>query len=153
MKIAIGCDHGGFELKDKIVKELEKKPELEKSNSDKSVDLVDCGCNGLDSVDYPMFAKSVAKKVASGEVDFGILVCTTGVGMCVQANKVKGVRAVLVLNEDMAHMSREHNNCNVLCMGKKYTTIDEAMKYIEIFTSTPFSGGRHERRVNMFEQD
>ncbi len=143
MKIAIGCDHGGFELKEKVVKEL----------LNKSVDLVDCGCNSVDSVDYPMFAKSVAKKVANGEVDFGILVCTTGVGMCVQANKVKGARAVLALNEDMAQMSREHNNCNVLCMGKKYTTIDEAMKYIEIFTSTPFSGGRHERRVNMFEQD
>lgn len=143
MKIAIGCDHGGFELKDKVVKELLAK----------SYDLVDCGCNSLDSVDYPVFAKNVAKKVANGEVDFGVLICTTGVGMCVQANKVKGARAVLALNEDMSKMSREHNNCNVLCMGKKYTTVDQAMKYIEIFTTTEFSGGRHERRVNMFEQD
>lgn len=143
MKIAIGCDHGGFELKDKVVKELVAK----------AYELVDCGCNSVESVDYPVFAKSVAKKVAAGEVDFGVLICTTGVGMCVQANKVKGARAVLALNEDMAQMSREHNNCNVLCMGKKYTTVEQAMKYIEIFTTTEFSGGRHERRVNMFEQD
>ena len=143
MKLAIGCDHGGFELKDKVVRELQKK----------QIELVDCGCNSLDSVDYPVFAKEVAKKVANGEVDFGILICTTGVGMCVQANKIKGVRAVLALNEDMSKMSREHNNCNILCMGKKYTTVEEAIKYIEIFTSTPFSGGRHERRVNMFECD
>ena len=143
MKIAIGCDHGGFELKDKVEKELVAK----------AYELVDCGCNSVESVDYPVFAKSVAKKVAAGEVDFGVLICTTGVGMCVQANKVKGARAVLALNEDMAQMSREHNNCNVLCMGKKYTTVEQAMKYIEIFTTTEFSGGRHERRVNMFEQD
>lgn len=143
MKLAIGCDHGGFELKDKVVRELQKK----------QIELVDCGCNSLDSVDYPVFAKEVAKKVANGEVDFGILICTTGVGMCVQANKIKGVRAVLALNEDMSKMSREHNNCNILCMGKKYTTVEEAIKYIEIFTSTPFGGGRHERRVNMFECD
>ena len=143
MKLAIGCDHGGFELKDKVVRELQKK----------QIELVDCGCNSLDSVDYPVFAKEVAKKVANGEVDFGILICTTGVGMCVQANKIKGARAVLALNEDMSKMSREHNNCNILCMGKKYTTVEEAIKYIEIFTSTPFSGGRHERRVNMFECD
>ena len=143
MKIAIGCDHGGFELKDKVDKELVAK----------AYELVDCGCNSVESVDYPVFAKSVAKKVAAGEVDFGVLICTTGVGMCVQANKVKGARAVLALNEDMAQMSREHNNCNVLCMGKKYTTVEQAMKYIEIFTTTEFSGGRHERRVNMFEQD
>lgn len=143
MKIAIGCDHGGFELKDKVEKELVAK----------AYELVDCGCNSVESVDYPVFAKSVAKKVAAGEVDFGVLICTTGVGMCVQANKVKGARAVLALNEDMAQMSREHNNCNVLCMGKKYTTVEQAMKYIEIFTTTEFNGGRHERRVNMFEQD
>ena len=143
MKLAIGCDHGGFELKDKVVRELQKK----------QIELVDCGCNSLDSVDYPVFAKEVAKKAANGEVDFGILICTTGVGMCVQANKIKGARAVLALNEDMSKMSREHNNCNILCMGKKYTTVEEAIKYIEIFTSTPFSGGRHERRVNMFECD
>ena len=141
--IALGCDHGGFELKDKVDKELVAK----------AYELVDCGCNSVESVDYPVFAKSVAKKVAAGEVDFGVLICTTGVGMCVQANKVKGARAVLALNEDMAQMSREHNNCNVLCMGKKYTTVEQAMKYIEIFTTTEFSGGRHERRVNMFEQD
>ena len=143
MKIAIGCDHGGFELKDKVEKELVAK----------AYELVDCGCNSVESVDYPVFAKSVAKTVAAGEVDFGVLICTTGVGMCVQANKVKGARAVLALNEDMAQMSREHNNCNVLCMGKKYTSVEQAMKYIEIFTTTEFSGGRHERRVNMFEQD
>lgn len=142
MKIAIGSDHGGYLLKEDVKKYLEEK----------QIETIDLGCNSLESVDYPLYAQKVGKLVSNGEVSVGILVCTTGVGMCIASNKVKGVRAVLVNNEDMCRLSREHNNCNVLCLGSKYTTKAMAEKYIGIFLSTPFAGGRHERRVNMIEQ-
>lgn len=142
MKIAIGSDHGGFLLKEEIKKYL-------LSNK---YEVIDFGCDSLESVDYPVFARKVSESVASKECDYGVLICTTGVGMCISANKIKGVRAVLGMNEDMCQKSREHNNCNVLCLGAKYTDITKAKTYIEIFISTEFAGGRHERRVNMIEQ-
>lgn len=141
MKIAIGSDHGGFLLKEEIKSFLNKE----------KIDFIDYGCDSTESVDYPVYAKKVAKSVSENECDFGVLVCTTGVGMSIVANKQKNVRAVLCTSIDVSHMSREHNNCNVLCLGSKYTTIENAKEYIKTFINTPFAGGRHLRRVNMFE--
>lgn len=141
MKIAIGSDHGGFLLKEEIKSFLNKE----------KIDFIDYGCDSTESVDYPVYAKKVSKSVSENECDFGILVCTTGVGMSIVANKQRNVRAVLCSSIDVSHMSREHNNCNVLCLGSKYTTIENAEEYIKTFINTPFAGGRHLRRVNMFE--
>ncbi len=142
IKIAIGSDHGGFLLKEQVKEYLLTKYHVE-----------DMGCESLDSVDYPIYAHKVAHKVASKKCDYGLLICTTGVGMSIAANKTEGVRAVLATKLDMCKMSREHNNANVLCLGAKYTNIEEAKEYIETFLHSQFSGGRHERRVNLIEED
>lgn len=141
MKIALGCDHGGYTLKEEVKSFL----------SDNGYEVIDKGCFNKESVDYPVFAKLVANSVATNEAEYGILICTTGVGMQICANKVKGVRAQIGFNEDVCMMSRKHNNCNVLCLGAKYTSIEEAKKYINIFLASEFEGGRHERRVNQME--
>ncbi len=142
MKLAIGCDHGGFLLKQEVVSYLKEK----------GYDVIDCGCDSLDSVDYPVYAKKVSNYVSNNEVTFGILICTTGIGMSICANKFKGVRAALVSNEDCCMMTRMHNNSNVLCMGAKYTTKEQAFKYCDIFLNTNFEGGRHLRRVEQIEE-
>lgn len=142
MKIAIGSDHGGYLLKEQVKEYL----------LEKGYDVFDKGCFGLESVDYPVYAKEVAQSVQKNESDYGILICTTGVGMQITANKAKKVRAVIGFNNDVCMMSRKHNNCNVLCLGAKYTDINEAKAYIDIFLSTDFEGGRHERRVNQIEE-
>lgn len=141
MKISIGSDHGGFLLKEKIKEYL-----LTKGN-----EVVDCGCFGLDRVDYPVFGLEASRKVANNECDFGVLVCTTGIGMSIVANKVKGVRAALVTNADAACLTRQHNDSNVICLGAKYTTITDAIDYVEKFITTSFEHGRHEARVNMIK--
>ncbi|MBQ6816960.1 MAG: ribose 5-phosphate isomerase B [Bacilli bacterium] len=143
MKIAIGSDHGGFNLKEDVIKYLKAL----------KYDVVDCGCYDLNSCDYPVFAKSVCDKMSCGEVDKGILICTTGIGMSMTANRYKGVRAALINNEDMCRLTRQHNNSNVLVMGAKYTPIEVAKKYVDIFFGTEFEGGRHERRVNLIEKE
>lgn len=140
MKIAIASDHGGYKLKEEVVNYF----------IENKVEYIDFGTNSLDSVDYPVFAHKVAKAV-SEEYDFGVLICTTGVGMCICANKTKNVRAVLATNLDMCKMSREHNNANVLCVGAKYTDINTFIEYFNTFTQTQFAYGRHEKRVNMIE--
>lgn len=142
MKISIGSDHGGFTLKEQVIKHLN---ELE-------YEVTDCGCFSLESCDYPIYAKKVAFDVSNENVDFGILICTTGIGMSITANKVKGVRAALVTNEDAAHLTRKHNNSNVICLGAKYTSYEDAIKYIDIFLNEKFEGGRHLRRVNLIEE-
>ena len=142
MKISIGSDHGGFTLKEQIIKHLN---ELE-------YEVTDCGCFSLESCDYPIYAKKVAYDVQNENVDFGILICTTGIGMSITANKVKGVRAALVTNEDAAHLTRKHNNSNIICLGAKYTSYEDAIKYIDIFLNEKFEGGRHLRRVNLIEE-
>lgn len=138
MKIAVGSDHAGFELKTHIIEFLNShgyKP-------------FDCGTNsGTESVDYPDFALIVANKVASGECDFGILACGTGIGMCIAANKVNGIRAASVSDVNTTRLSREHNNANILCLGGRVTPFHEALDYIEIWLKTEFAGERHERRV------
>ena len=141
MKISIGCDHGGFNLKEQVVKYLEKKYEV-----------VDYGCFDLSSVDYPVYAKQVATDVQNKVSDFGVLICTTGIGMSICANKFKGVRAALVTNEESAHLTRMHNNSNIICMGAKFTPYEEAIKYLDAFLNEQFEGGRHQRRVDQIEE-
>lgn len=142
MKIAIGSDHGGFALKEQLRAYLESEGHT----------VIDEGCYSLDRVDYPVYCRAVCKSVQSKESDYGVLVCTTGIGMSICANKYKGIRAALVHNVDMAKMTREHNDSNVLCLSQKYTLFDEAKEFIDIFLETSFSGGRHLNRVKMIEE-
>lgn len=140
MKIALGSDHGGFELKKVLIAHLKiKHPKIT---------LIDLGTNSTDSVDYPDYGIAVAKKVALGEADRGILVCGTGIGISIAANKIKGIRAALVYNEFTAEMSRKHNNANVLCLGGRTTEPELAKKIVDIWLATEFEGGRHQARID-----
>lgn len=142
MVIAIGSDHGGFELKEKIKEFLREK----------NLEYKDFGCKTADSCDYPDYAKQVAECVSSGECEKGILICGTGLGMSMAANKVKGVRAALCHNVETAKLSREHNNANILCLGERTIDNDLAMKIVETWLNTPFSNDeRHERRIGKIE--
>ncbi len=137
MKIAIGSDHGGFTLKNRLVEILK----------DKGVTVADLGTDSPDSVDYPDYAAAVADEVSNAAVDQGIIVCTTGIGVSITANKFPRVRAALCMNAEMATMTRQHNNANVLCLSGKFTTDVEAEKILEAWLDAEFEGGRHERRV------
>ena len=137
MRIAIGADHAGFSLKERIREIL----------SSKGHDVVDFGTNSPESTDYPDFAVPVGNSVVSGETDRGILVCSTGVGMSIAANKIDGVRAALGVNADEVNLTRSHNDANVLTLGAKYTDEATAEELVDVFLSTPFDGGRHARRV------
>lgn len=139
MKLSIGSDHGGFLLKEDVKNYL----------TNKGYDVIDEGCYSADRVDYPTYASKVSDDVYEKKADFGILICTSGIGMSICANKHKGIRAALVMNEDAAKFSRLHNNANVICMGAKYLNKDEACHFIEVFLETEFEGGRHEKRVEM----
>lgn len=141
MKIAVGCDHGALDLKNAICEYL-------RSNG---YEVDDKGTYTKDSCDYPVFAKAVAGSVAEGNADFGVLCCTSGIGMSIVANKVKNARAALIHEPSGAEMCRRHNNANIICFGATQVTPENAFKYIDIFLSTPFEGGRHQRRVDMFE--
>lgn len=142
MKVCFGCDHGGFLLKE----------EVKNYFSSTEIEIVDFGCLDCNRVDYPEYGIKVAESVAKGECDYGVLICTTGIGMSIVANKIKGVRAALVTNLEAASLTREHNDSNVICLGAKYTTVEEAINYIETFIKTSFSGGRHTNRVNMIKE-
>ncbi len=139
MKVAVGSDHAGFEYKELIKKHLE----------DKGFQIIDKGTYSKESVDYPVFGESVGKAVSSGEADMGIVICGTGIGISISANKVPGVRAALCTNEYMARMARKHNNANVLALGARVLGIDLVLGIVDQFFSTDFEGGRHERRVNL----
>ena len=141
MKISIASDHGGLELKNKIGEYLCRQGHT----------VRDFGTTTLDSCDYPDFARPAALSVAKGETERGILVCTTGIGVSMVANKVKGIRCALCVNPDMAHMTRLHNNANVLAMGQKYVDLETAKQIVDEFLNTPFEGGRHAERVNKIE--
>ena len=138
MTIALGADHAGVALKDAVRQLLDAR----------GLRYTDFGTNADASVDYPDYAALVAKAVASGEADRGILVCGTGVGMAIAANKFAGVRAAPVYTVDTAQIVREHNDLNVLTLGARTTTIDEARAIVAAFLDTPFAGGRHGRRVD-----
>jgi ribose 5-phosphate isomerase B len=137
MRIAIGADHGGVVLKEHLREKLTRDGH----------EVIDFGTNGADSVDYPDYASLVAHKVASGGADRGVLVCTTGVGMSIAANKVAGIRAALAVNDEEVQLTRQHNNANVITFGQKLTTSEQADEMIDIFLKTEFMGGRHARRV------
>ncbi len=137
MKIALGADHAGFELKEKIKRHL----------SNKGIDVDDHGTNSPQSVDYPDYAFFVAEQVAAGKVQYGILVCGSGIGMSIAANKVHGVRAAHVTSEVEAQLSREHNDANVLAIGGRTLEESAAYKIIDRWLNTEFAGGRHQQRV------
>lgn len=141
MKISLASDHAGYAYKEEIKKYLEKKGH----------EIVDCGTYSLESCDYPIFAKEAAKKVANKEVDFGILVCSSGEGIAIAANKVKGVRAGIAYNDDVARLMRQHNNANMIAFGASFMKLEDVLKRVDIFLATDFEGGRHERRVNEIE--
>ena len=142
MKIAIGCDHGGFELKEAVRGYLEER----------QIPYEDFGAYNTDSVDYAPIAAKAARAVAAGQADFGVLVCSTGIGISIAANKVKGIRAALCTNEFCAEMTRRHNNANILCMGGKVIDKEAAVKLVDIFLHTEFEGGRHQRRIDQIAQ-
>jgi glycine hydroxymethyltransferase len=140
-KIAIGADHGGFDLKESIKLYLQKQGHI----------VSDFGAYSKDSTDYPLYAQTVAQSVAQHQHDRGILVCTSGVGMSIVANKVPGIRAALVSDEETAALARQHNDANVLCLGSRRVTAESARKIVETFLNTPFEGGRYERRLHKIE--
>lgn len=141
MKISIASDHGGLDLKNQVIAYLQNKGH----------EVVDFGTYTKDSCDYPDFARSAAQAVADGSCQKGIVVCTTGIGVSIVANKVHGVRCALCTNEDMATMTRRHNDANVLAMGQKYVDFPLAQKIVDAFLNTPFDGGRHQIRVDKIE--
>ncbi len=137
MKIAIGADHAGFELKNQMGDVLRKLGH----------EVCDFGTNSTEAADYPDYARRVAKAVASGTVERGVLVCGSGAGMSIAANKVRGVRAALGVTPEEVRLTRAHNNANVLTLGARFIEAAAAREILQVFLSTPFDGGRHERRV------
>lgn len=138
MRIAIGCDHAGYTLKPAIVRYL----------TSKNIEVLDQGTHSTDSVDYPDFAQKVAGAVSNGSADYGILICGTGLGMAISANKISGIRAVTVTEPFSAEMARAHNDANVLTMGSRVIGSDIAIRITEVFISTRFEGGRHSKRID-----
>jgi ribose 5-phosphate isomerase B len=142
MKLALAADHGGFELKEKIKEYLKDRKDLS---------VKDLGTHSTDSVDYPLYGKACAEAVVKGEADKGIVFCGTGIGICMAASKVKGIRCALATNVFMAEMSRKHNDANILALGGRVLSFDEAKKIVDIWLSTDFEGGRHQRRIDALE--
>jgi ribose 5-phosphate isomerase B len=137
MKIAIGADHAGFLLKEQLKEKLLRDGH----------DVADYGTHSSDSVDYPDFAAKVANDVAAGSSQRGVLVCSSGVGMSIAANKVHGIRAALGTHEEEVRLTRQHNDANVLTLGAKFTPPDEAARLVDVFLTQEFEGGRHAQRV------
>lgn len=142
MKIAIGADHRGFELKEEIKKYLKNR----------QIEIIDFGTNSEAKADYPIIAEKVALSVKNKEVDKGILICGTGFGMSIVANKHRGIRCVSCYNEETAKLAKQHNNINILAIGAGQNTIEEAINIVRIWLETEFEGGRHENRVQMIEE-
>lgn len=141
MKIAVGCDHGGYDLKEHIVRFLEEK----------GYEVQDFGTYSKESCDYPTFGEAAARAVASGECARGIVICTTGIGISMAANKVKGIRCAHVGEPLEAEMARRHNNANMLALGAGLIGANLAERCVEIFLTTEFEGGRHARRVGLLD--
>ena len=138
MNISVACDHGGFALKERILEYL----------GSLDCQITDFGCYNTDSVDYPDFAFPAAEAVSQGKADFGILICTTGIGVSICANKVRGIRCALCTSVFQAEMTRRHNNANILALGAKTISAEEAEQIVSAFLHTEFEGGRHGRRVD-----
>ena len=141
MKIAIGCDHAAFDEKNNLITHLENKNFLVK----------DFGCFSNDSVDYPDYARLVAKEIQKNNYDFGILICGSGIGISIAANRYKGIRTALCTSEFHAEMSRKHNDANIIALGARITPIDEMFSIISKFLDTEFEGGRHQNRIEKIE--
>ena len=142
MKVFLGADHAGYGLKEALKKHL----------TEIDVEWVDCGTNSTESCDYPVFAHAVCEKVLAEEGAFGILVCGTGIGMSMAANKVRGIRAALCSDCFSAKFTRAHNDANVMCLGARVIGEGLALELVDIFLRTPFEGGKHLRRINMLEK-
>ena len=142
MKIAVGSDHGGIKLRQLIADHL----------AEAGHTISDFGTDSAESCDYPKFAELVARSVASGETELGILVCGSGIGMSIAANKIEGVRAALCFNTYMGRMTRLHNDANVLCLGERVLGQGTALSVVDAFVSTSFEGGRHQRRLDLITQ-
>ncbi len=137
--IAFGCDHGGFIYKKDVIDRL----------ISNGYTVIDCGTDSSASVDYPVFADKVCTEITSGNAQLGILICGTGIGMSIAANKHKGIRAACCENTFSARMTRQHNDSNVLCLGARVLGIELVHDMIDLFLTTEFEGGRHQNRVNM----
>ncbi|MBQ9014941.1 MAG: ribose 5-phosphate isomerase B [Firmicutes bacterium] len=142
MLIAIASDHGGFRLKEAVRKYLAERGEK----------VVDLGTSSEDSVDYPVFGKACAEAVASGKAERGIVVCGTGIGISIAANKVKGIRCGLCTSVEMAELTRKHNNANMLALGGRTTEPELALEIVKTFLDTEFEGGRHKRRTDLLDE-
>ena len=142
MKIAIAADHGGYSLKEMIIGFL--------SNYE-GVEVLDLGTNSTESVDYPQFGFACGEAVAGGDADRGIVVCGTGIGISIAANKVKGIRCALCTSVEMARLSRQHNDANILALGGRTTKTEDALMIVDTWLKTEFEGDRHARRVAMLD--
>ena len=142
MLLAIASDHGGYELKETIKEHLRER----------GVKFVDLGTNNTDSVDYPIYGKACAEAVATGKAERGIVCCGTGIGISIAANKVKGIRCGLCTSVEMATLTRQHNNANMLALGGRTTDPKLALEIVDAFLDTEFEGGRHKRRTDMLDE-
>ena len=142
LKIAVASDHGGFALKEKVKEHLVQR----------GFEVDDLGTHSEESVDYPVYGKACGEAVASGKADLGVVVCGTGIGISIAANKVKGIRCGLCTSVEMAHLTKQHNNANILAMGGRTTEPELALKIVDEWLDTEFEGGRHQRRVDMLDQ-
>lgn len=141
MKIAIGADHAGFKLKSVLIEFLDEAGHR----------VIDCGTDTSTSVDYPDFARKVTRRVSRGEVERGVLICWTGIGMSISANKQPGIRAALCYADEIAALSRRHNRANVICFGAGFMAESDVKRWLKIWLETPFDGGRHQTRVAKME--
>ena len=141
-KMAIGSDHGGYELKSALIPFLEAK----------GIDVIDVGCDSTESVDYPIYGKKVAHLVADKEVEAGIVICGTGIGISISANRVKGARASLCHSKEYAELTRAHNDSNILALGGRFVSEIEAKEILQVWLSTEYEGGRHQRRVELIDE-
>ena len=140
--IAAGCDHGGFSLKTVLIEQL-----IESGH-----EVLDLGTDSNERVDYPDFAEAVAKSVASGEAEFGLLVCGSGIGVCMVANKISGIRAATIHDVTSDHLSREHNDANIICLGERLIGPEVAKEALDVFLASEFQEGRHLNRVKKIDK-
>ena len=142
MIIAIGCDHGGYQRKEEAKEHLKALGH----------EVIDCGTNSLDSCDYPIFGRQVAELVSEGKANYGVVICTSGEGIMMAANKVPGVRCGLGYNDEVSRLMRQHNDANMIAFGAKFMTNEEVINRIKIFLNTNFEGGRHALRVDLINK-
>lgn len=141
MKIAVASDHAGFEMKDFIAKSLLQK----------GFDVLDLGTSDCSSVDYPTYADKMAANILARKADLGILVCGTGIGISIRANRHKGIRAALLYSDEVAQMAKQHNDANVIVFGGRTMDKNDVLRRIDIFLNTQFEGGRHQRRIDLLD--